>query len=216
MNNESVLNLVQTPRELDELYGSKDYYWYLRSPPFVEAFIKPMATVINEIGLPCLDVGCGEAVLFDYLKVPYAGLEGSSSAIERANYCRPSARVIHGRIEAPVATLLTHFRRDVPVGLDSAISGRIEPPIAIVPPEFGTIVFGGLFSVIVNPERQVDFISRYAAFKPQFFIVYDLERTNTDRIDLRFSRILERHATAEIHLKPDVKRHRKILVYRWT
>ena len=189
MSNESVLNLVQTPRELDELYGSKDYYWYLRSPPFVDAFIKPMATIINEIGLPCLDVGCGEAVLFDHLKVPYVGIEGSASAIERANHCRPTARIVRGRIESPVA---------------------------IFPLDFGTIVFGGLFSVLVKPDRQFDFINRYAAFKPKFFIVYDLERTDTTQIDERFERILERHATAEIDLKPDVKRHRKILVYRWT
>lgn len=189
MNSESVLNLVQTPRELDELYGSKDFYWYLRSPPFVDAFVKPMAEIINEIGLPCLDVGCGEAVLFDHLKVRYAGMDGSASAIERARKCRPLA---------------------------SIVSGRIESPESLLPSEFGTIVFGGLFSVLVKPECQVAFIERYAAFNPQFFIVYDLERTDTSRIDERFELVRSVHATAAMKLEPDVKRHRKIRLYRWS
>ena len=184
-----VLNIVQSPAELSEMYGKEDRYWYLSSQPFIEAFIKPMAVIVNGIGLPVLDAGCGEGILGSYCQVPYVGFDGSNSALDRGRKRNPQ--------------------------LDLRI-GRIESPELLLPSDFGTIVFGGLFSVLVKPECQVAFIERYAAFKPQFFIVYDLERTNTDRIDLRFSRITERHATADIELQPDVKRHRKILVYRWT
>lgn len=183
-----LLNLVQPEGELRQLYGGDNYYWYLSSRPFVEAFTKPLAGYVNELDKPVLDVGCGEGILGDFCEVPHVGFDGSDSAIARGMKRNP--------------------RLDLRVG-------RIEHPEFLLPEEFGTIVFGGLLSVIVRPERYIEFIRLYEIFNPQFFIIYDLERVDTKEIDATFAKTAEYHGSAVMDLQPEVKKHRKILVYRW-
>jgi len=184
-----MLNINQSPDTLDEIHGEMDYYWYLRSPAFIKAFIKPLGELVNSFGDVCLDVGCGEGVLFDHVKVTYYGIEGALEAVKKARRDRPTAMVMHGRIEAP------------PDVLDGS--------------SIGTIVFGGLLSVLVKPECHAKFASLYRRFQPQRFIVYDLERLDTSHLDAAFRRVSEFHAVAEIDGIEDVKKARKILVYEY-
>lgn len=184
----AMLNLVQPEGELLKLYGGDNYYWYLSSQPFIEAFTEHIAEQVNEIDLPVLDVACGEGILGDYCSVPYVGFDGSASAINRG--------------------LARNSNLAIKVG-------RIESPEFLLPEKFGTIVFGGLFAVIVKPERYIEFIRLYEIFEPKFFIIYDLERVNTKAIDATFTKVSEYHGSAVMDLQPEVKKHRKILVYRW-
>lgn len=184
-----MLNLTQSPEELDAIYGS-DFYWYLSSPAFVEAFVKPLSDAARKAGCQSLlDVGCGQGILGDHFAGRYAGFDTSQVAIDR------------GRLRNPQ--------------LDLRI-GRIEKPEFLLPAKFDAIVFGGLLSVIVKPEFYIDFIRLYSIFDPKIFVVYDLERVDTTEIDATFDRIAKCHGSANVELEPEVKKHRKILVYKWS
>jgi hypothetical protein len=73
--NQTILNIDQSKEELTKIHGEQDYYWYLRSEAFRETFLKPIADIVNYLGYTCLDVGCGEACLADYVTVPYVGID---------------------------------------------------------------------------------------------------------------------------------------------
>lgn len=192
-----MLNINQSPAELNRIYGELAYYWYLKSDAFREAFLKPLAQIVNELGGSCLDVGCGEGWLADYITIPYFGFDGSEAAIAvardhqryhpaRDRQKKHEAEFYVGRFEAP---RFDHW-------------------------QFDTIIFGGIFSVLVKPESYVELLDLYRQkFSPKHFIIYDLERLATDSIDAAFRRVKEIHATAALDGIEEVKKHRKILVY---
>lgn len=183
----SFLNIDQTPQELAELYGEKDYYDYLRSGPFREAFIRPIADIVDRLGEPCLDAGCGEACLADYVTVPYCGFDGSETAIDRARKRAPHARLYVTRFEAPSIW-------DI----------------------FPTVVFGGIMEVLVKPNARVPLLENYQKwYDVRHFIIYDLERMDTSEIEARYGKpIEEMHASADLPGLMEVKKHRKILVFK--
>lgn len=188
------LNLDQSAGELNDLWGERDYYHYLRSEAFVEAFLKPIAAIVNRLGGPVLDVGCGEAALADHVTVPYLGIDGSESAIRRS-----MARHRLGVWTWP---------------------GRIESPPRL-PGVFPTAVFGGILEVLVKPEHRVPLLEMYRErFGVRYFIVYDLERLDTSALDLHYGLpVKEIHASADPRkmervIDHEVKLHRKILVYK--
>lgn len=183
----TILNLTQQPEELSKVHAS-DYYWYLRSPEFIKAFIAPLGDFVDEIGKPVLDVGCGEGYLAEHVMVSYCGFDGSDTAVMRAKRLRsgPGRRFYQGRLEDPDFTL----------------------------GDFGTLVFGGLFSVLVKPERMVEFVNAYLdGYAASRFIVYDLERLDPSPLDEAFTLLKEYHADAGIKSKPDVYSKRQILSY---
>jgi SAM-dependent methyltransferase len=180
-----MLNVDQHPDELADLYRER-YYWYLQSSQFRETFLRPLGDIINRLGCPCLDVGCGEGWLADYVSVPYVGFDGSTVAIRGARQAHPGKLFHHGRIERPTC---------------------------YVPP-YSSIVFGNLLQVLVKEECRVAFLESYLVFLPRYLIVYDLEILKTAPIRERFEVIEELHATADVPNLQDVKRHRQILVLR--
>lgn len=193
-----MLNLDQSPAELDDLYGTRDYYWYLRSDPFRQAFLEPLARIVNRLGAAVLDVGCGEAVLADYAAVPYTGLDGSQSAIDRA------------------------YRRLMRLGTLSRLSngfvqlhvGRFEDPVASVRGNFGTVVFGGILDVLVRPEARLALLEHYRQlYGVRYFVIYDLVRLDTAPLDRHYHLVELHTATAELDRIEEVKKHRKICVY---
>ena len=180
-----MLKLDQSPAQLDQVYRS-DYYHYLNSPSFQEVFLKPLGKMIDDLDQPCLDVGCGEGWLADYVTVPYMGIEGSAVALERAR-ARAHPRTV------------------------SFFLDRIEKPV--VKGQFGTIVFGNVLWYSVNSEMFVPFLEQYLRYQPTHFIIYDLEPLDTLAIDKRFRLTGSFRASVELPDKPDIYKHRKILVY---
>lgn len=187
----SILNLDQSPEELNEVYRT-NYYWYLDSKPYRKAFLKRLGKIINDIGLRCVDVACGEGWLADYVRVPYMGFDGSVLAIHRAKKKRRHGEFHVGRIERPSLS---------------------EKPTCFIAP-FATIVFGNLLAVVVKPRCHVAFLESYLRFWPRYFIVYDLETVDTSAIQERFTLTAEHHAVVNMPEIEEVKRHRKIEVYR--
>lgn len=181
------LNLDQSPAELADLYGGRDYYWYLRSDPFREAFLRPLGRMVNELRLPCLDVGCGEGQLAEFVTGIYVGIDGSASAVARGKARNPRLDIRAGRLEAP----------------DPAWGPA------------GTAVFGGIMEVLVRPDRRVPLVELYReTFGLSYLVVYDLERLDTGALEGRYRKLSEYHARAEMpDLEPAVKRDRKILVF---
>jgi SAM-dependent methyltransferase len=184
-----MLNISQTPEELARIHEA-DYYWYLRSTSFVDAFVRPLGDIINKIGLPCLDVGCGEGYLKDYASVPYFGIDGSSVAIAKAIEQRGDCFKV-ARFETP---------NEIPFPFHA----------------FGTVVFGGIFHVLVKPEHRVELVKSYREqFGASRLVVYDLGILDTTELDAEFKPVHEYHASAR-GMPPgfeEIKAHRKIIVY---
>lgn len=180
----------ETEERLEEIYGDQDYYWYLRSVEFHEAFLLPMAVIINQLGERCLDVGCGQGWLEDHLNVPYVGIDGSISAIQRAREThrhQPLGRFEVARIEEP--------RKDLG--------------------EFGTLVLGGILDVLILKRYYVDLVELYRAlYSVNYLIVYDLQRLDTNSLDRTYSKVSELQGTAQVPGLQEVKKHRKIILYR--
>lgn len=183
----NLLNLDQSPAELNDIYGARDYYWYLRSEPFQKAFLKPLASLINAIGKPCLDVGCGEGQLAEFLSVPYLGMDGSENAIAKAEVRYQSQT----------------WRNFIVRRFESG------PP----PGNFPTVVFGGVLSVLIKPECRVKFVESFLACGMTAFVVYDLSNLETKDIDKRFHKQILIEAVADIEGIEDVKKKRKIVYY---
>ena len=161
-----MLNLNQPPDELDGPVHGEDYYWYLRSSHYRKAVMEPAGLILTALRgrmTSILDVGCGEAVLGDYVE-EYYGFDGSQVAIDKAkerwsdNRAWMLDRVQVGRIEDP-----------------PAVRGNVD-----------VVVFGGLLSVLVDPERQHEFFDLYAdRYRPRYFLVIDIFRTEFRVLDPR-------------------------------
>lgn len=182
----SILTEVIPQERLHEIYAT-EYYWYLKSEPFVNAFLRPLANEVNSRGASCLDVCCGEGQLSPLIDGRYMGIDASETAIQLA-------RIKHNRAFS-VATLETY-----------ATDGK-------EPPNFDTVVFGGVFQVLIKPDRYVELLERYLAFAPKQFVIYDMEHLDASSIDARFKLVHEHHATVDMPTVQDVKRSRKVLVY---
>lgn len=194
--NTSILNLNQTPSELDRLYGKQDYYWYLRSPEFQKAFLEPLGLIVAKYGKTCLDVGCGEGQLGNHVpaSVQYIGVDSSSNALVRGHKSNPNLHLRQGRIENPssFATRNLNLYR------------------------FDVVLFGNILKVIISENKQVELFELYQQwFSPIYFIVYDLEIASTIRLDMTYQRIEEHHLQSEpLKDVEPVKLNRKILVYK--
>lgn len=182
------LNIDQSPIELNDIYGARDYYWYLRSEPFQTAFLKPLASLINAIKQPCLDVGCGEGQLAEFLNVPYVGMDGSENAIAKAEaryQAQPWRNFLVRRFES-------------------------GPPPGIFP----TVVFGGVLSVLIKPECRVPFLESFLPCGMTSLIVYDLSTLDTKDIDKRFFKQILLEDEAKLEGIEDVKKKRQIVYYQ--
>lgn len=202
----SWLNVDQSPEELEEVHGAADYYAYLRSPQFVEAFVKPVGAICQRLyddsaretgrGCPVLDAGCGDGMLADHVGLcPYVGFDGSQAAIIRA---------------------LSREGR----GPGAYFVGRFEDPPC--PPSltaigFKTLVLSGILEVLVKPECRVPLLEMYRErFGVTHFVICDLERLDTSLLQEKYGPPVEElHRVAENPGGlPEVKLRRKILVFR--
>lgn len=187
-----LLNLNQSPEELKDLYD-KDYYWYLRNEQFCNKFLKRIGAVASMLGtIPkkVLDVGCGEGQLAQYIECGYYGFDGSKSAIARAK---------------------SRYRDQ---SIDFEVARFEDPPVTGC--TFTTAVFGGILEVLIKPECRREFIYKYVCqYDLRYFIVYDLERLFTGDLEHIYELVGEyRGSVDEMSGLPDVKRHRKILVFK--
>lgn len=184
-----LLNINQSPEELDKIYRD-DYYWYLREPIFCEAVCRPAGDAVNALGFPCLDVGCGEGQLSQYIKVPYTGFDGSRQSIRNAKEAYPCQEFHVGRLENP--PLLPSHR-------------------------FGTIIFSNLLEVLIKPEWYLRFIQMYLdRYESTNFVVVDLLRLDTVNLESVFHLMSSKQVTAKIPNLMDVKKHRKVLTFSCT
>lgn len=177
---------------LQEIYRQENYYWYLKSQEFRQKFLRTLGSWIDQYGKPgpCLDVGCGEGWLSEYVTIPYIGFDGASTAVQTAieRYTQHRDRLF--------------------------LIGRIEAPEKLCLWGASIIVFGGILSVLVKPVCRLDFIQHYVdLFKPKAFIVYDLEKLDTEKVRTNFSVLEELHETAEVLGLQEVKKHRQIVVF---
>jgi len=183
----SVLSIDQSPTELDRIY-EENYYSYLHSPEFHRAFLSVVGLFATQHGSRCLDVGCGEGWLAPYVLSDYVGIDGSSVAIYRAKRNNLSHKEFHVR--------------------------RIESP-GLRDYRFDLAIFGNLFTVNVKAEAQRDFLRMYIKqFSLKYFILYDLQQLDTSQIDATFQRVCYYEASVDVPSLQEIKRHRKVLVYR--
>lgn len=181
-----LLNVNQPPSELNRIYED-DYYWYLRDPIFCESIFRPVGDSVNSLRCPCLDVGCGEGQLSDYVNVPYLGFDGSVCAIRQARKLHPAHEFYAWRFEDP-----PH--------LDSR--------------KFGTIVMSNLLEVLIKSEWHVRFAQQYLRYyHATYLVVVDLIRLNTSMLEKAFHLQRSEEVTAEVPNLLEVKKHRKILVF---
>lgn len=181
-----ILNLNQQPEELTKVHAT-DYYWYLRSKPFIETFISRIGMVVNILGDSVLDVACGEGYLAGECDVRYAGFDGSDEAIRKARESHPDKQFEVGRLESP----------DFGLG------------------QFDAVVFGGVFSVLVKPERHAEFVAEYCkGYGAKWVIIYDLERLDMSPFDGHFQKVTSWSGNVDMHAEiGDVRTDRKIAVY---
>jgi SAM-dependent methyltransferase len=184
----NLLNIDQSPAELNDIYGARDYYWYLRSIPFQETFLKPLASLVNAIKRPCLDVGCGEGQLSEFVNVPYVGIDGSANAIAKAE----------SRFQGQPhkSFLVRRFESGPPPGV------------------FPTVIFGGVLSVLIKPEGRVKFLESFLSCGMTSLLIYDLSILDTSAIDKRFTKQVLIENVAEIDGIEDVKKKRQIVYYQ--
>ena len=181
-----LLNVDQSPAELNRIYQD-DYYWYLRDQVFCDSVVRVVGDKVNELGGYCLDVGCGEGQLSDYVTTGYLGFDGSQKAIENARRLHP--------------------------GLQFKVS-RFETPPSLPDYQFDTVVFSNLLTVLVKPDSHVLFIQKYLrAYSPLAFIVVDLLGLDTKKIEKVFHLTSYEEMTAPVPDLMEVKRHRKVLVF---
>jgi predicted TPR repeat methyltransferase len=187
------LNIDQSPDELSELYGERDYYWYLRSLQFDLAFLQPLAAKINSSTIHgCLDVGCGEGQLGRHVTVPYLGFDGSDNAIHKA-----------------IASSASDLRRYCVARMESFTTTET----------FDTVVFGGIMFVLVLPDQRVNLFKHYAEMtKAERVFIYDLEELDTSTIDSAFDKVWELHDFVDLDgpNMVEVKKYRKVVEYSCT
>lgn len=193
--NEVWLNINQRPQELDDLYGEKDYYWYLRSVPF-GTFLSEIGRIVNQSYLSVLDIACGEGQLQRYIdnSTRYHGFDGSVTAISKAKEWME--RALKGNAS---------FRHTFSTGrIESYSDGS----------QYDMIVFGGVLSVLIKPEYRLDFIQSYLkTFNSKGFIIYDLTTLDTGPIDKRFELASTFIDTIELHGLQEIKKTRVVRSY---
>ena len=182
----SYLNLNQSQEELNKIYDD-EYYWYLKSPQFCEQMHKVVGEIVNSFRQSCLDVGCGEGWLSDYVRVPYTGIDGSCVAIIRALHKNSKNRFFVDRFEKP------HLRGYFP-----------------------TVIFSGILQVLVKPKWRRFLLDEYVnLFGVKQFVVCDLEMADLSDLEAHYDPILKQSIEITgINLEPEVKRFRKILVLK--
>lgn len=192
----SILNLDVPNERLNEMYSGEgkdgDYYWYLKSNPFENVFLRPMGTIINELNVDSvLDVGCGEGWLSPFIlySIKYVGIEGSVPAVNKAKerYPESTNRVF--------------------------LNCRIENPN--IPHNFDVVVFGGILDVLIKRDRQMEFVQWYLnKVQATYLVIYDLDRFDETEFDFAYHWINKHRRTADMAKLQNVKRPRKVLVYR--
>lgn len=180
----SVLNLNQTPEELTKLYQD-DYYWYLRSEAFRKAFLELVGHLANVHGYGCLDVGCGEGQLSEFIETHYYGIDGSADAVAKGQ--KLGRNIQCDRFENP-----------------ATISGYYD-----------VVVFGGILEVLIRPEHRLEFVNYYVEkVRAKYVIVYDLTRLDTYPLE-RGYKLLQHHTrtAADINII-EAKLHRKVMLFQ--
>jgi len=195
MASSDILLRNQPDAHLNDVYGERDYYWYLRSPEFQETFLKPIGNEVNKIGGTCLDVGCGEGWLSPFIDGGYLGIDASSEAITtaRERCTRPDNEHEFG-------------------------IARIEdfPTFAAEHYHFDCIIFGGIIYCLIKPEYHISFIREYLdAFHASHFIIYDLWALDTSQIRAEFGMPVVR-SKGNAHVKDllPIKNKRIVEVYK--
>lgn len=175
---------------LDEMYA-EDYYWYLKCPQFVSCFLRPLGDIIAELGGPCLDIGCGEGWLSDYVEnIEYHGIDLSREAIDYARTRRPQRSFEIARFETYPEQTERQFR---------------------------TVVFGNILWYYVKPNDYVRLLRHYqACFGCRYLVVYDLYPLDTTDIDKHFKLIHSFDAKADVTDLQQIKLRRKVRVYECT
>lgn len=187
------LNLNQLGEELDEIY-SRDFYWYLKCDEFVLQFLKPLARALNALGESVLDVGCGEGQLQPLLDVPYRGIDASNYAIMRAMDCVSKQRMFE------CARLEDYYRS----GSYKYLPYR----------PFGTILFGNVLEVIIKVDKRRHLIDQYVNyFQAKYVAIYEMEHFDHNSL-LLGDPIVDHYGYADINLEPEVKKHRKFLIWK--
>lgn len=181
------LNLNQPTAELNEVHAT-DYYWYLRCSAFVESFLKPLAGLVNWYQGACLDVGCGEGLLGDLIRsdLGYLGLDGSEIAIGKARQRNPHRPYAVARLEDPQGHMLLEQK-------------------------YGTVVFGGIMSVLIKPDCRSKLVSYYRErFGARQILIYDLSELDVSTFLPEYQPTLVHTAVADVDVSPEVKRKRSI------
>lgn len=188
------LNIDDSPETLEQAHGKENRWWYLSSPKFQRAFLRPLAALIDSVGDGCLDIGCGEGLLGSLIVGRYIGIDGSQEARRR------------GLLKAKRYTDVQQIRY-----------GRIEdPPNDGMLAKLDSVVFGGIMEVSVKPEHRAVMARAWMAscWATNLF-VYDLERLDDSLLRLEFGQpMIECHLAATgLDIDP-VKLRRKILGWR--
>lgn len=180
------MNINQQFEELNEIHGD-NYYAYLAAEEYIRAFIRPMADIASQLGGRVLDIGCGEGLVGDFVSVEYVGFDGSVVAIKRAIARNPSQQYVVSRLESP------------------PMVGQVD-----------TLIFSGILQVLILQNRVADFVSKYTTmFGSKHIIVCDLMHFDPTPLEKLFGPSLQEiRATAEVPNLLEVKKHRKILVYK--
>lgn len=186
------LNVNQSPDALAKVYqGDENYYYrYLQSQPYQLRVLRYIGAFVTGIGGPVLDVGCGEGCLSQWVSVPYVGIDGSKTAIERGLKRRGLGR-----------QFLNIRMEDV----DNLPNKSV----------FDSIVFSGILEVLIKPEYRVEMLHYYAErYGASFIVVQDLQRLDEQPLAKTFHlviRIAVHIPKEELPEVVDAKRHRKIL-----
>lgn len=171
----------------EQVHGHRDYYAYLRSPGYRQLVLQPIARWINTIDGPCLDVGCGEALLAALVTVPYTGVDASSAALQRSHggwCCR-------------------------------LVAGRLEDPASLPPGPYAVVVLNGVLEVLIKPEHRLELLEAYRQRTLcRYFIIGDILRLEETSL-LQAYRLVERVEVfipqQQMAGQPEVKRRRKLL-----
>lgn len=195
---DGILLRNQSDEFLDGIYGGRDYYWYLRSDAFKENFLRPLGRQVDDIGGTCVDIGCGEGSLAEFVDGDYLGLDASRSAILKAKERFPDSLFYCCRLEDI---------RGLPL---------LRPWPMTSPCKVGPVVLGGILYCLIRPEYYVPLLEEFEAiFKPTHFVLYDLWRLDTTAIAQRFGEPIHiSHMACSVAGVEAVKCKRKIEVYQ--
>ena len=189
---DSFLNIpTDTQKVLDEHY--RNGHWdYLKSKPFIEHLHKPAAEMVNnvtDIGeFPdmCIDCGCGEALLGDYITCGYIGFDLSGVALDNAKKRNEKLWLYQCSLDNPPRCLAQ------------------------------VLIFGGVLEVSVKAERRIEFLEYYrGVYNCMYFLIYDLLRFDDVPIKRRYDLIEEFYVDIPpFDQLPETKLHRKVMLFK--